>query len=128
MRTVNTATRSESNYVMKSFTEAAYLYSEGDYSRAAERFHTLWFTNGIMSARFFEALSLIELGQYAEAAYILKEVISVPNEFIIDARWYLALTSLKTGDSEHAVLQLQLLAQKDGYYQERAKKLLQRLQ
>ena len=106
-----------------------YLYQEGDYQASYEilkNYISKHFDD--QTAHFYFGLNALELNLYDQAidefALVEQDTIS---PFALHARWYLAMTYLKTGNSKSARLFLQRLADNDNMYSAEAKKILKKI-
>lgn len=124
IQAISPVTRSSDPAHTLMYAEAIDLYKNGNYEMAAARFSEV---DNFLPARFYEGSALIELGQYSEAIAILTEVASVPNDYNTDARWNLALAYLKSGEKAKALKYFEEFSGTEGYYRERAIKILRRL-
>ncbi len=64
-------------------------------------------------ATYLEASALLEAGRYAESAGLFQQVIQADTLLQTDARWYLALCELRTGNTKGCAEQLRLLRSGD---------------
>ena len=125
---ISPVTRDANATGANSYTSAIESYNSKNY-RAAER----GFADAIqqdpmnISARFFMGITQIALGNYDQAETMLEDVISRQGEYVKEARWYLGLAYIKTGNPEKASGCFTILAQSPGYYSGRAEKILRRL-
>ena len=72
-------------------------------------------------------ISQMELGNYDQAVKMLEDVVSRQGEYLKEARWYLGLAYIKTGNTEKAAGCFEILAGTPGYYNLRAREILRRL-
>jgi tetratricopeptide (TPR) repeat protein len=103
-------------------------YNRGDYQTAVAGFTAAMNKDTRKIAPgFYLGLTQMALGNYGLAENLLKEISDRNEEYSKEARWYLALSYLKTGNTDKAKEYFGLLARNDGFYSERAGKLLRRL-
>lgn len=104
------------------------LYEEGDYEASfAVLENYLEQNNSNSTARFFYGLCAIELKKYDLAEYTLQTVANENSTpYSIHAKWYLALTYLKTDKIESANALFNELAGTKNVYQQKAKKALKK--
>ncbi len=125
---VSPVTRSISNNEADIFSSAIVSYKTGDYYRAAREFsETILKDPSVVSPRFYMGLTQLALKNYDQTIVLLNGVVNDPGEYAKDARWYLGLAYLKTGDKPKAVESFKYLAQSEGFYRERAENVLRRL-
>ena len=72
-------------------------------------------------------LSELALENYPQAVNLLSGVANNTGEYAKEAKWYLGLAWLKTGNKEKAVECFEFLAGSDGFYRDRSEKILRRL-
>ena len=110
------------------FSLAIGSYKTGDYDRAAREFsETILKDPSVVSPRFLMGLTQLALKNYDQTITLLTGVVSDSGEYAKEARWYLGLTYLKTGDKQKAAECFKYLAQSEGFYRERAENILRRL-
>jgi TolA-binding protein len=125
---ISAVTRSADATLMNSYASAIESYKNKNYLAAAAGFSDVISKDPQnTSSRFFMGITQMALGNYEQSKSFLKEVISRQDEYIKEARWYLGLAYLKTGDSEKANDCFETLAQTPGFYSDRAEKILRRL-
>jgi tetratricopeptide (TPR) repeat protein len=111
-----------------SYITAIESYKLGDYRSAGIEFsNAMLKDNSAIAPRFFMGITQLAMGNYNQAISLLSDVTNRSGEFGKEARWYLGLAYLKTGDKEKASECFELLAQSPGFYHERADKILRRL-
>ena len=104
---------------MKSGTYASAIesYKLGDYQRAATGFsEAVLRDSSFISPRFFMGLTYLALENYNQAINLLSGVVNDSGEYGKEARWYLGLAYLKTGNKAKAAECFKLLAQSTGFY------------
>jgi TolA-binding protein len=123
-RTLTGTTRGENNTSIPGKT----LYREGNYKAAEEAFSKLS-ANEKSSGEvlFLLGLSNLETGKYQSAVGNFNAVINESGQFAKDAKWYLALTYLKTGEIGKATELFQSLSKSEGFYMKPSQKILRRI-
>ena len=125
---ISPVTRSINNNEEDNYSFAIESYKEGNYQRAAIGFATeLQKDPSLTSSKFFLGLSELALNNYNQAANLLSDVAEETGEYGNEARWYLGLMYLKTGDKQKASECFEKLSLKDGFYRLRSEKILRRL-
>jgi TolA-binding protein len=125
---VSTVTRGVTVTDKDSYSSALEKYRLGDYPGAVTGFsEILQKEPSRTTAGFFLGMSNMELGNYQKAAGQLAVVAQNSNDYQKEARWYLGLAYLKTGEKEKAVSCFRELSESEGFYRERAEKILRRL-
>jgi TolA-binding protein len=125
---VSPVTRSMNNNEADLYSLAIGSYKTGDYDRAAREFsETILKDPSVVSPRFLMGLTQLALKNYDQTITLLTGVVSDSGEYAKEARWYLGLTYLKTGDKLRAAECFKYLAQSEGFYRERAENILRRL-
>lgn len=125
---VSPITRSLNNNEADIFSLAIGSYKTGDYDRAAREFsETILKDQSVISPRFFMGLTQLALKNYDQTITLLKSVVNDSGEYAKEARWYLGLTYLKTGNKPKAAECFEYLAQSKGFYRERSENILRRL-
>jgi tetratricopeptide (TPR) repeat protein len=121
-------TRSLNTIGNEAFESALDSYREGNYQVA-----TAGFSEAILndpasgSSRFFLGITYIAMNDFSQAVNILYGVANQQGEYSKEARWYLGLAYLKTGNKAKASECFELLAQTSEFYRERSEKILRRL-
>lgn len=123
--TVYTISRSDSDETLE--RDAFVAYESGDFTNAADKFKTISKVNTSDYLDFYLGMSYLNLDQFEEAKAYFTNTINSKSEFVDEAYWYSALIALKEKDQEHAKEYLMKLIATDGYNQERAKQLLEKL-
>jgi tetratricopeptide (TPR) repeat protein len=125
---IGQVTRNDNASLSPHFERAVDLYQKGDYIMAATVFSEVFNRDSsFFASRFLEGISRIELGEYDDAISCFSYVISHSLDYSKESRWYLGLAYLKTGATDKAAACFESLASDDGYYRERAEKILRRL-
>lgn len=109
--------------------EAAIMnYKKGEYEKAVEGFAKTGMNDGLEGdIVFYQGIANLAARNYSEASSLLSKAVSYNANFNIEARWYLALTYLKTGDIIKAEECFKELALTPGYYKEPSDRILRRL-
>ncbi len=104
-------------------------YKIHDYRKAALYFSkVLEKEPGDMESTLLQGVSHFESADYPESKRLFSKVIDDNNNlFIEDARWYLALCYLKTGEEAKAAGQLHIIRDAEGIYSIPAKKILRKI-
>jgi TolA-binding protein len=125
---VSTATRSVNKSIADTYSSSVNSYRTGDYLKASAGFAGMIQMNpSLTEPRFFMGLSELGLGNYNEAINMLSSVSASQGDYGKEARWYLGLAYLKVSDKQKAAGCFEYLAGKEGFYKERAEKILRRL-
>ena len=105
------------------------LYEEGDYNKSFNLLQGYISENPEnLTASFFIGLNAIALAKYDIAIKELKKTeADAITPFAVHARWYLALTYLKTNRFVEARKYFELLIKGENCYSEKAKKVLKKL-
>ena len=110
------------------FKHGIELYNQGKYQTAAIVFSVVIKKDTSNYApRFFAGITQMELANYGQANTLLSEVMVHSIEFRKEAQWYLGLSYLKTGEKGKAISCLIPIAESDGFYRDRARKILRSL-
>lgn len=125
---VSDITRNTTANSPDAYRNAVASYRSGDYTSALKGFYESSDsdTSSVM-ARFFIGITHLAMGNYVKASSMLKSVSDTPGEYQKEALWYLGLAYLKTGEREKADKCFEFLEQTNGYFSERARKILRRL-
>jgi hypothetical protein len=125
---ISPVTRSADAGETNSYASAIESYNNKKYQAAAIAFSDAIMKDPLnISPRFLMGITQMELGNYDQAENILENVISRQGEYIKEARWYLGLAYIKTGNTQKAHECFEILAQSPGFYSDRAEKILRRL-
>jgi TolA-binding protein len=125
---VSPVTRSINNNGPDVYSSAINCYKTGDYQGAVAGFGIVLSKEPSSGdSRFLLGLSHLALSNYKPAISELSDVANASGEYVKEARWYLGLSYLKTGDSQKARECFESLVSSDGYYRERSEKILRRL-
>jgi hypothetical protein len=125
---ISPVTRSADAAGTDSYAAAVESYNNKNYQAAAKAFSDAIMKDPMnISPRFFLGITQIELGNYNQAENILEDIISRQSEYIKEARWYLGLAYIKTGDRQKARECFEILAKSPGFYSVRAGNILRHL-
>lgn len=104
-------------------------YNEGDYQSALTSFLKVIEVNqNEPSARFFAGASYQNLDQHRKAIHEYKAVIEQgDNLFVEQAEWFSAICFIRLNDNEKAREQLLAIVSRNGFYEDKAKTLLNKL-
>jgi hypothetical protein len=113
----------------QAFASAMQKFDSKDYHAAQTLFQKVIASEpNNMVGHFYAGVAFQETGKYSEAIGEYQAVIRQrDNLFVQQAQWYLALCLLKTDEEEKAYAQFTQIAQKEGYYQNKAKAVLRKL-
>ena len=125
---ISPVTRSMNNNETDIYSLAIGSYKTGDYHRAAREFSEIILKDPtVVSPRFFMGLTQLALKNYDQTINLLSGVIDDSGEYSKEAKWYLGLTYLKSGNKPKAVECFEYLAKSTGFYSERSEAILRRL-
>jgi hypothetical protein len=105
------------------------LYQEGDYESSFEILNNYLAENADnQTARFYLGMNAIELGKIDFAIAELKKIEQdETTPYAIHARWYLAMTYLKSKNPDEARIYLKSLRKEENFYSEKAREVLKKL-
>lgn len=107
------------------FGEAMQYYSKADYVNAAR---LLASQTDNMAARFYLAVSMMELNDFSKAIGQFEVVAADQSNLFTDqAVWYLALCYIKTGNEPQAIRVLESSSSSQSYFNDKAVELLAQL-
>lgn len=109
-------------------SRAFQAYDEGNYENAATLFSELAKDNKDAGVLLLLGNSNLVLGKTAEAEQNFADVISGFDQLDTEAKWYLSLCHLKTGEPAEATNLLKEIAQTETFYAPKAQRLLDELQ
>lgn len=119
--------RGDSERNLKS--DAFYEYDSGNYEKSLELFSKIYKEEAVDYALFYQAMSLMELKQYADAIALFDQFKTADNNaFSPFVKWYKALSYLKLNEKEKAVQLLKELSKEENPQQSKAKELLDALE
>jgi TolA-binding protein len=125
---VSPVTRSVSSSSTDIISSAISDYKTGNYKEAAVGFAGANDKNPASSqSKFLLGLSQLALENYSQSISLLENVANSSGEYTKEAKWYLGLAYLKTGNKIKASECFAFLAKSEGFYKERSEKLLRRL-
>lgn len=125
---ISPVTRSITNNEAANYSAAIASYKTGDYQKAAAVFTEELEKDPLaISSRFFLGLSQLALKNYGQTIILLSEVANDSGEYGKEARWYLGLSYLKTGNKQKAAGCFEYLSKSNGFYRESSEKILRRL-
>lgn len=125
---VSPVTRSVTGNSNDPSSNAIEKYKTGDYQIAASAFaESVAKYPSDFDQKFYLAITELQLQNYNNAINILSEVSAHPGDYGKEAKWYLGLAYLKTGQKEKAYECFNFLVQHKGYYSKRSEKILRRL-
>lgn len=125
---ISPVTRSINNIEATKYSAAIGSYKTGDYQKAAAGFAEVLKKDPLaVSSQFFLGLSQLAMQNYGQTIVLLSEVANDSGEYSKEARWYLGLSYLKTGDEQKAAGCFEYLSKSNGFYRESSEKILRRL-
>jgi len=121
-------TRGGAATIRDNFSEGIVKYRKGDYYGAALSFSEAMKTDSSSFAvKFYQGITQIALGNYSSAVNLLENITGSETEYGKDACWYLGLAYLKLGEKEKALKYLIPLSESQGFYRDKARKIVRRL-
>lgn len=111
------------------YKEALHNYDKSNYSRAIELFSQLFEQDdSYMAAYLYAGISLMETNNFPEAEKSFQTIINNNNIYYIQqAEWYLGLCYLKVNKTKKAKKQFNKIISRQGFYENKAKELLNKL-
>jgi hypothetical protein len=121
--------RSATSEVSDELKQAMHYYENKDYELAIVHFESILEKDqSKIGVNLYSGISHMEVHNYKEANIRFNKVIDhKENAFYESAQWYLGLSYLMTDEEEKASVVLSSLAEKPGFYQTEAKKILRRI-
>ncbi|MDP4184605.1 MAG: hypothetical protein Q8862_05520 [Bacteroidota bacterium] len=109
--------------------KALQKYNEQRYNEALSLFKIVIRQNANdPTGNFYTGMSYQELKQYQKAIYHYDKVIrNQDNLFVEQAQWYMGLCLLQTNDKKRAAYVFGKIAEGDGYYSQKANKILYKI-
>jgi tetratricopeptide (TPR) repeat protein len=121
-------TRNSNQDLSDSYSRAVEKYRLGDYQGAAMGFsEAVERDNLAIEPRFFMGITELALGNFDRAIDLLSVVSESSAGYSKEAKWYLGLAYLRTGEIEKASSCFEFLAQAPGSYRLPAEKIVRRL-
>ncbi len=128
MNVISPVTRSGNISESDSYIQAIEMYKLGNYQTAAIGFSSAILKDpSDIAPRFLMSLTQLALGNYNQAINLLSDITASSGKYGKEARWYLGLAYLKTGEKDKASGCFKILAQSPGYYSVRSESILRRL-
>jgi hypothetical protein len=128
LKTISSVTRGVNSDNDVDCASAIDRYKVADYQTAAVGFSSSMKKDPYaIRPRFFMGITQVALGNYYKAIELLSDIAGSSVEYGKEARWYLGLAYIKTGEKEKASACFEILKQTSGFYSEQAEKILQRL-
>lgn len=123
---VSVTYRSGNEEVDRILIKALEEYENQDYRNAVQLFEkVLEKRSADFAANLYSGISLMETEKYQKATNSFQTIITHNNNlFIEQAKWYLAMCYIKTGQTKKAEITLNELVAIDSYYKKPAKKVL----
>jgi TolA-binding protein len=103
-------------------------YRSGDYEKALDGFSKLGqgeIPEG--NSLFYMGITRLAVKDYDGASTLLQKALSYEGDYFKEAKWYLGLSYLKTGEKEKAAECFESLSQMPGYYRKSSQKILRLL-
>jgi len=113
----------------KALIKALELYEKGDFKNAQIEFQKISLKEPKNYAvKFYLGITYIETKDHKKAISIFDEIAKDKgNLFLEQAEWYLGICYLKTEMKDKAAHQFTQISQSDGFYKDKAKKILDKL-
>ncbi len=110
-------------------SEALKNYEAKNYRTAAALFQQILRKDSTnITGNFYSGISNLEINRYINANKNFNRVISHnDNLFIEQSEWYLGFCHLMNGNRTKAIHQFTVIANKDGFYKDKAAKILKRI-
>jgi tetratricopeptide (TPR) repeat protein len=125
---VSFVTRSTGGSGNENFYTLIESYKKGDYKVAESGFSEIILKEpSSRLPHFFLGITQIALEHYNQTVEQLEGVANSPGEYTKEAKWYLGLAYIKTGDKIKAIECYESLARSPGFYKDRSEKILRRL-
>jgi len=121
--------RSAHSSTDEDFSLALEFYNTHDYDKAAALFSKVLENKpNDMQTVLLKGVSNFEQKQYPEAKQSFGKVIDDNDNLYVDqARWYLALCYINTGEKDKAIQLLSVIGKESGIYQKDAKRIIRKL-
>jgi hypothetical protein len=121
--------RSANTAENKTLTEALQKYNDQDYDAALDLFSEIIARDpNNMVGHFYAGVSLQETGKYPAAIKEYQTVIvDKDNLFTEQAQWFIGLCYLQTNENKKAYQQFKKIAKKEGFYQQKAQAILNKI-
>jgi tetratricopeptide (TPR) repeat protein len=112
----------------QTLTEALQKFDNQEYQAALNLFSQVIDNDqNNMVGHFYSGIALQETGKYKNAIKEFETVtIDKDNLFTEQAEWYMALCFLQTNENKKAYKQFKKIAEKEGFYQQKAKAILRK--
>lgn len=121
--------RSGENHVDAELRTAMQCYEHGDYELALRGFENVLRSDSTrIGLNLYSGISQMEIKRYSDAHSSFNKIID--NQYILfieQAEWYLGFCYLMTENVEKAEKQFAMIADRQGYYQKQARKILRKL-
>jgi TolA-binding protein len=117
--------RSAQNLPGDTFNKDLQIFASGNYAEASRRL-ARYTTNP--AARFYAAIAMMEIGQFAQAEDLLKSIATDPTNLFADqAQWYLGLSMLMNHKPEEAKSVFGKISASQSLYNDKAAEILKQL-
>ena len=117
--------RSAQNLPGDTFNKDLQIFASGNYAEASRRL-ARYTTNP--AARFYAAIAMMEIGQFAQAEDLLKSIATDPTNLFADqAQWYLGLCMLMNHKPEEAKSVFGKISASQSLYNDKAAEILKQL-
>ena len=121
--------RSEENAADIELRNAMQYYEKGEYEQALRGFESVLRSDSTrIGLNLYSGISQMEIERYSDANTSFHAIID--NHYILyieQAEWYLAFCYLMTNDRKKAEEQFGMIADRKGYYQNQARKILKKI-
>ena len=121
--------RSEENATDIELRSAMLFYEKGEYEQALRGFESVLRSDSTrIGLNLYSGISQMEIKRYSDANTSFHAIID--NNYILyieQAEWYLAFCYLMTDNRKKAEEQFEMIADREGYYQHQARKILKKI-
>ncbi len=120
--------RGNSNEITGKLQDGVDYYLSKDYTHAELAFKELRKMNeNLPEVLLFSGLNQMGQGNFPEAITIFTDLLTVEEQFIPEAQWYLGLCYIKTGENIKALSLMETLSETEGIYKKKAQLILKNL-
>jgi len=109
--------------------KAMQLYESKQFDKAIILFESVLKEDGSkIGLNLYSGISYMELEKYSDANKKFQNILdNKPNAFVESATWYLGMCYILIDERDKAADQFEILANREGYYQNNAKNILKRI-
>lgn len=126
--TMSPVTRGNSNDSENPYNSGIEFYRAGNYTAAKDAFSKAAEINvNYGSPEFMLGITDLETGDYEDAIQKLSSAVNISGQYSKEAKWYLGMAYLRTGNVQKARELFETLAKSNGFYKERSQDILRRL-